>query len=261
MFEEIPFIFGFMIFSVVISYLIIKYTPGPLDKIVKALAVIGIFIHEICHIIMCFITRSPIENVSLVKKVEFEKDPRIIGYYGQVNVYEDRITFLQAFLISFAPLYLSFWLFFSILNFLLNNHFTPILFFISIFLLISLALSAAPSISDLKIIPKAFFYDVDNSLYQILLVILSILTTWLTIFAFNLQILHEIIIYLIITGFYFMYKFGLRLIRNVYYSILEKQTNRIDIRYGQNRRILRRRYKSWKPTRIMYWNQDFGKEE
>jgi len=261
MFEELPFVFGFMIFSVIISYLAIKYTPKPIDMLVKALAVVGILIHEIWHIIMCFITHSPIESVSLIKKVEFEKDLRTVGFYGQVNVYEDRVTFLQAFLISFAPLYLSFWLFFLILSFLVNNHFTPITFIISILLLTTLALSAAPSISDLKIIPKAFFYDVDNSLYQILLVLLSILTTWLTIFSFKFHFLHEIIVYLIITGFYFGYKFGFRLIRNVYYSIYEKKSNRSDKGYVQNKRILRRRYKSWKPTRRMHWNQDFGKQE
>ncbi|MFW9879655.1 MAG: hypothetical protein ACFFG0_41805, partial [Candidatus Thorarchaeota archaeon] len=221
----------------------------PLSKIVKALAVVGILIHEICHIVMCFITHSPIEKVLLIKKVEFEKDPGKIGYYGQVNVYEDKVSFLQAFLISFAPLYISFWLFFSILHFLFNNQFTPIVFFISIFLLISLVLSAAPSLSDLAIIPKAFAFDVDNSLYQIFLVILSILTTWITVFAFNVHFLHEIIIYLIIAGFYFIYKFGFRLTRNVFYLIYEKHTNRIDKKYLQNRGILKRKRKSWKPIR------------
>ena len=237
-----------MIFSIIISYVIIKYTPEPIAKIVKALAVVGIVIHEICHVFMCFITHSPVENVSLIKKVEFENSEKV-GYYGQVNVYENRISFLQAFLISFAPLSLSFWLFFSILTFLVNNQFTPIMFFISILLLISLVLSAAPSFSDLAILPKAFSYDVDNSLYQILLIILSILTTWLTIFSFNMQFLHEIIIYLIIAGFYFVYKFGFRLARNVFYSIYEKKTNRIDKKYIQNRGILKRRRKPWKPMR------------
>jgi len=248
LFEELPFIFGFMIFSIIISYILIKYTPEPIAKIVKALAVVGIIIHEICHVVMCFITRSPIENVSLIKKVEFENSGKV-GYYGQVNVYEERISFLKAFLVSFAPLYLSFWLFFSILGFLIDNQVTPLIFFLSILLLVSLVLSAAPSFSDLAILPKAFSYDVDNSLYQILLIILSILTTWLTIFSFNIQFLHEIIIYLIIAGFYFVYKFGFRLTRNVFYLIYEKHTNRIDKKYVQNRGFLKRRRKPWKPMR------------
>ncbi|GAG73631.1 unnamed protein product, partial [marine sediment metagenome] len=123
---------------------LIKYTPEPIAKIVKALAVVGIIIHEICHVVMCFITRSPIENVSLIKKVEFENSGKV-GYYGQVNVYEERISFLKAFLVSFAPLYLSFWLFFSILGFLIDNQVTPLIFFLSILLLVSLVLSTASS--------------------------------------------------------------------------------------------------------------------
>jgi len=249
MFEELPFIFGFMIFSIIISYILIKYTPEPFSKIVKALAVLGIIIHEICHVVMCFITHSPVESVSLIKKVEFENSGKV-GYYGQVNIYEERVSFLQAFLVSFAPLYLSFWIFFSILGFLTDNQVNnPLIFLLSIFLLISLVLSAGPSFSDLAIIPKAFSYDVNNSLYQILLIILSILTTWLIVFSFNIQFLHEIIIYLIIAGFYFVFKFGFRLTINVFYLIYEKHTNRIDKRNVQNRGILKRRRKPWKPMR------------
>ena len=193
---------------------------------------------------MCFITRSPIKQFSLIKKLESGKDSAVFGFYGQVQVYEDKVSFLQAFLVSFAPLFLSFWLFFSILGLLINGYIVdPLIFTLCIFLMISLVLSAAPSISDLVIIPKAFSYDTGHSLYQILLVILAILSTWLI--TFN-QYFHEIFIYLIITGFYFVFKFGFRITRNVFYSIYTKRTNRIVNPIIQNKGILYRRRKLWK---------------
>ena len=47
MFEEVPIILGFMLFSIVVSYILMKYVPQPFLKVVKALAVGGIIIHEI----------------------------------------------------------------------------------------------------------------------------------------------------------------------------------------------------------------------
>ena len=244
MFEEVPIILGFMLFSIVVSYILMKYAPQPLFKVIKALAVVGIIIHEICHVLMCFITRSPMKKVSLLKRMEIENDSTKFGFYGQVQVYEDKVSFLQAFLVSFAPLFLSFWLFFSILGLLINGYVVdPLIFALCIFLLVSLTLSAVPSIADLVIIPRAFSYDSGHSLYQILLVILAILSTWLI--TFN-QYFHEIFIYLIITGFYFVFKFGFRITRNVVYSIYTKRTNRIVNPIIQNKGILYRRRKLWK---------------
>ena len=202
-----------MAFSVVISYILIKYTSGPFLKIVKALAVFGIVIHELSHLLMCVITHAPIENVSLIKKIESEKS-EAVRYFGVVNVHKNRISFLQAFLISFAPLYLSFWLFFSLLDFLINNQVSALIFFLCFFTMISLTLSAAPSFADLAIIPKAFQNDNNHSLYQILLIILSILTTWMIIFVFKIQFIHEIFIYLVIAGFYFTFKYSFKFTRN-----------------------------------------------
>lgn len=214
MFEELPFIFGFMAFSVIISYVLIKYTSGPFLKIVKALAVFGIVIHELSHLLMCIITHAPIENVSLIKKME-SKDSEAVRYYGVVDVQKNRISFLQAFLISFAPLYLSFWLFFFLLNFLINNQVSALIFFLCFFTMISLTLSAAPSFADLAIIPKAFQNDTNHSLYQILLIIFSVFTTWLLSVVYNLQFIHEIFFYLVIAGFYFTFKYSFKFTRNI----------------------------------------------
>ena len=250
MFEEVPIIIGFMVFSFAFSYFLLKYPPQPILMVIKALAAVGVIIHEICHIVMCFLTRSPVKKVSLIKKLDFENKSSEIGFYGQVQVYEDKVSFLQAFLVSFAPLFLCFWFFFWILQFLVNVNVNvdPLISILCIILMISLVLSAAPSISDLTIIPKAFSYDTEHSLYQILLVILSLLATWSIEVSVNFDF-HEWHIYLIITGFYFVFKFGFRLIHNIFYSLYERKTKRIDIRNFQSKKIIHRRRKSWKGLR------------
>ena len=60
MFEEVPFILGFMILSVIISYLSMYYIGSPLSKIFKALTLIGIVIHESSKPATFFRRKGPI---------------------------------------------------------------------------------------------------------------------------------------------------------------------------------------------------------
>jgi hypothetical protein len=214
MFEEIPYILGFMIFSLILSYVAFRYVSPPFSQIVRVLAVIGIVIHEICHYVMCIVTCSPIEEVTLVKKLDFKEEQRL-GYYGEVKVQEHRLSFLQAVLIGLAPLYLSFWLFFFLLNILVYSRVDAVVFMVCILIMISISLSAAPSFADFLVIPKAFLNDINHSMYQILLIVLSFLLTFITLTVFNLQGFHEFFVYLIVTGFYFGFKYGFRIIGNL----------------------------------------------
>jgi hypothetical protein len=238
MFEEIPFILGFMIFSVILSYLAFKCVPPPYSEIIKGLAMTGIIFHELCHYLMCIVTSSPIEKVTLIKKLDFKEEQRL-GYYGEVKVQEHRISFLQAVLIGLAPLYLSFWLFFFLLEILLYSQVEPVVLFVCIFIMISISLSAAPSFADFLIIPKTFLNDFNHSMYQVLLIVLSFLLTFTILTVFDLQGFHEIFVYLIVTGFYFGFKFGFRITGNLLYknrSIAKTLSNRNNFKRYSRRR-------------------------
>jgi len=250
MFEEIPFILGFMMFSVIFSYIAFKYTAPPFSNIVQALAMVGIVIHEICHWVMCIITRSPIEKVTLIKKLDFKEEQRL-GYYGEVQVQEHRISFLQAVLIGLAPLYLSFWLFFFLLEILVYSQVDVVVFFICIFVMISISLSAAPSFADFLMIPKAFLNNFNHSIYQVLLIVLSFLFTFTILTVFDLQNFHEFFVYLIVTGFYFGFKYGFRITVNLLYKnrlIAKSLSNRNNFK-----RYSRRRHNPEK-RRYSYYN-------
>jgi len=239
-----------MIFSVIFSYLAFKYVHPPFSDITKVLALAGIVIHELCHYIMCIITRSPIENVILVKKLDFKEEGRL-GYYGEVEVQEHRISFLQAVLIGLAPLYLSFWLFFLLLEMLLYSQVEPVFFFVFIFIMISISLSATPSFADFLIIPKAFLNNFNHSMYQVLLIVLSFLLTFTTLTVFNLLDFHEFFVYLIITVFYFGFKYGFQITGNLLYK--NRSTAKTLSNINNFKRYSRRRHNPEK-KRHSYYN-------
>ena len=235
-------------------------------KIVKVLAMFGVILHELCHLFMCIITHAPVKKVSLIKRFRSE-ETRTTSYFGEVVVYENNISFLQSFLISFAPLYLSFWIFFYLLNFLINNQVSALVFFLSIFTMISLVLSAAPSSADLGIIPRTFQNDTNHSMYQILLILFSILTTWIITFAFSIQFVHEIFIYLVIAAVYFAFKYSLKLIKTIYQLVYRNHFE--NYRRPKKIRFKRYRRRMYKPKKYnkdyesekLLWNQNFGKQE
>jgi len=162
---------------------------------------------------MCVISRTTIGDITLIKRIKSEKSEEV-RYYGAVNVLP-RISFSQAVLVSLAPLYLSFWFFFFLLDILIYNQVTALVFFLCFFTMISLVLSAAPSFEDLRMISQAFQTNSTKSYYQMLLIFFSILTTWLIVYLYSFQGFHEFFYYLIIAGFYFLYKYGFLITKNI----------------------------------------------
>lgn len=215
-----------MLFSVVISYVLLTYTPDPLIKIFQGVSIIGIVVHELCHIIMCLITNTHIESISLVHRVKLDKPDKYFGYGGQVNVRDERISFLQGFLIGFAPLYLSFWLFFFLWGQISNPHIDFWFFLFYLFVMISIIFSAAPSFADLYLIPKSFYNDVRYSLYQIFLVIISIILVSGIIHNFNLAFFHEVFLYILIYIAYNIFKYGFK---GIYYIMLNIRSNKMGV--------------------------------
>ena len=227
-----------------------KYAGPPLTMIVQALAIVGTIFHELCHLLMCLITHTPVRKVTLIRKMHDQdsRNERIFKYYGEVEIGESRISFLQAFIVGFAPLYLSFWLFFFLLDQLRTGQVYPWVFALYIFIMISISLSAAPSLADLKLIPTAFQNDVSHSFYQIMLIILAISATWVVFFTYNIHAIHEFLTYLIITAFYLAFKFGFMWIGDTVHRIrLNHKLNRLKIK---SRKLVRRKYKPQKPHKI-----------
>ena len=196
MFEEIFFMIGFWAFSGVISYLLLNKTPSPINKVVQFLAIIGIIIHELCHLCMCIITNTPIKEITLIGREKLEDQK--VTYYGKIELDGKKtVSFMQSIVIGFAPLYLSFWLFFFLWELIINPEIEMCLFFIYLFVMVSIVLAAAPSMADLSQIPLSFRSDIRYSLYQIFLVILSILLLFFIVLWYEISFFHEIFYYVL----------------------------------------------------------------
>lgn len=218
MFEEFPFILGFLLFSIVVSYLLLKYIPEPFKKIIVGLMIVGIVIHELFHVLMCLITNTPINSVKFLEKIKKEEGPGYKKYEfnGNVSIKEEKgMSFLQAVLVGFAPLFFSFWLFFLLLDQVIHPL-NEITFFVCLFIVFSIIFSAAPSSTDLICIPRAFRENIKYSAYQIFLLILSILQVWWILLFLKISNLHEVFIYLSIMFFYYLWKYGFKLISFLY---------------------------------------------
>lgn len=226
MFEEIPIIIGFLLFSILVSYLLLKYVPEPFKKIFVGLMIVGIIIHELFHLLMCLITNTPVERVNLLEKIKSEEDSEYKKYefYGSVSINKAKeISFLQAVLVAVAPLFFSFWIFFLLLYQVIHPA-NEIIFFVCLFIILSIMFSAAPSSADLAYIPRAFRDNPKYSTYQILLLLLSILLVWLIIPFLKLPFIHETIIYLFIMVFYYLWKYRFKLVSLLcHYAIPSKK--------------------------------------
>ncbi len=246
MFEEIIVMGGFAVVSIIMSFLLLKYAPNPLHAIFRGIAVVGIIIHELSHALMCVVTNTRIRKLKLLERSD-GKSAFGLNYGGRVELKDYvRLTFLQALLIGFAPIYISFWLFFFLWRQLKNPNLDVLTFYIYIFVMISLVLSAAPSFADLLAILGAFQFDWRYSSYQTGLTLLSITTVWLTVTYYQIQFFHEIVTYVLVFIGYYGFKVGFKGLSNMYQHFFSKRSQkRID--YIKPKALTRR---SVKPTRV-----------
>ena len=242
MFEEILMMVVFAITSVTISYICLKFSSYYFWICFQVLAVPGIIIHEMSHMLMCLITGTHIESVAFTafkRSKRFKNDSRYM-FGGQVAVDNQHTSFLQALLIGLAPMYILFWLFFYSLELFLYADLPDVWGILNFLFMISIILAAAPSFGDLVTIFNSFTFDLRHSLYQVFLLLLSIGTAWLVIEINQWVIPHEIVSYLLIAGIYFAYKYPFMLIRQIFHKLTSDQyrnTVREATRPSRKRRV------------------------
>jgi hypothetical protein len=242
MFEEIVFMVGFAVFSVILSTILLKYSPNPLYAIARFIAIVGIIIHELSHVLMCVLTNTKIRKIKLLERTD-GKSSFGLNYGGRVELKDYlRLTFLQAFLIGFAPIYISFWLFFFLWGQLTNPALDVLIFYIYIFIMISLVLSAAPSFADVLAIFGAFNFDWRYSLYQIGLTVLSITTVWLVVTYYQIQLFHENVTYVLAFIGYHAFKVGFRGVKEIYYHFFVNKSKN-SLKHMSPKTLTRRRIK------------------
>ena len=240
MFEEIPFVVGFFVVSILVSYLFFRIEFKPIKIAVQVVAIVGIIIHEISHVLMCFVTNTKIDSVVLVNKLENKNEgPSNKIYGGQVNILTNKkLSFLQALVVGLAPLFISFWIFFFLLHELYNPNITDFLAIFYGFLMVSLILGSAPSKGDWSQIASAFTYDIEYTFYQIFLVGISILSVMYVVPTLQIPVIHEIINYIFIFIGYYLLKYTFKCVNWGANSIFKKKTSYNPKFYTRKRRFI-----------------------
>jgi len=176
------------------------------------------------------------------------RDPQSRARSPHGAVYSKPRSFLQAFLICLAPLYICTWLIFLSLNIMINSNFNPIFRIIAGFFCVSLFLGAAPSAPDFNNIPRAFRDDPSHSLYQILLICASGMFLWMILIFTRISFMLDVFYYLSIISIYLMLKFSLlgisRLTQRLHINNF-KRTPKLKFK-----KFTRRYYKPKKPPKL-----------
>jgi 4-hydroxybenzoate polyprenyltransferase len=201
--------------------------------ILRILFFIGVIAHELSHRLVCALTGVPAHNTT----VKYRPRP-----HGSVTPKEPlQYTLLQGFLICFAPLLIGTWLIYFLLMATFNPLFHPISRVITGFSSFSILLTLAPSQADLSCIKRGFQNDPQHGLYQIFLVLLSFIMTWITVVVYHLRFPLEFIYYFIIILFYVLFKYSFILLRISYIRIMFRK-GEIPHKIG-SKRFARRRYR------------------
>jgi hypothetical protein len=198
---------------------------------------VGVIFHEASHRLMDILVGVPSHNLSVKYR---DENSGHTNPHGSVTLRQPhQMTFLQAFLGSFAPVLFSAWVMYYLLLVAFNPFFDPIIRVIAGLVTVSVLMTLKPSHADLRWLTISFQNDSQHSLYQIFLVILSFLITWAIVGVYEIMFPVEYLYYFLIILFYVLLKYGFILAR----LLVNKLRSEIPHSRRSYRRMARRRYK------------------
>lgn len=174
---------------------------------------LGVIFHELSHYLMCLMTGMKPEQI----KVKWRNERfRFRDPHGSVKPSRTP-TFLQAFVSGIAPLVFSTWAIFGLLFAVVSNSdfffqdsdTTVFIKSISVVLIVSFLMTAAPSTGDWQYITASFRENTSHSWYQVLLVSVSISILWFILNFTQITFFLDVFYYLSIAGIYLALKFSL----------------------------------------------------
>jgi hypothetical protein len=238
---------GYFCIMIIVSLLIQFIERQNLDLIstfLHVLAFIGVFIHEVSHYVMCMIFGV---EVNQFKERYRNNITRKVAPHGSFNLPEfKKISLMQGFMVAAGPLFISTFLFLLCLDLIFTLSPNIIELIIVIFFALSLLIGSRASGNDMIRIFQAYRLNPRYSLYQVLLVVLSILSVLLlidfSVFVVPFEFIIYIVFFICVIGDYFVLKYSFRLIYNIYRRFRSSYSSR-------KRKNLRRRHKPNKPSK------------
>ncbi|MFX1398303.1 MAG: hypothetical protein ACFFAS_14830 [Promethearchaeota archaeon] len=197
-----------MLTSIVITNIIFSLEiPSRLKNFLMAFLFFGVIIHELSHVLASLLVGLKVKEVNIKWKNERTSEA---SPHGSVRL-DQRGSFLQELVVSFAPLFLSTWLFFTLLDIALNAILPDLPRMLAGFACFSLLLGAAPSWQDIMLVGKYFKNDVRYSIYQIVLLSLSIALVLIVCSYYSVNVL-DFLYYVFVGLGYYMFKYSIEAI-------------------------------------------------
>ena len=227
MIENILLFIGFYIGSIVFVRRVMWRDKGVFNTPVYMLGFIGVCVHELSHLLMCFATNVPVNGI----RVKYRDKYRRANPHGSVRFKERlRITFLQAVVTGLAPLYICTWLCLFFLGVMLDPTVEPILRILFGLLAVSVFIGAAPSSADLQNIPAAFRHNTHYSIRQlgllaVALVVFFLLQSPLTAFLPEIILALPFIPFLYIMLLYYAVKYVWVGVYSVFKKLLRSRSS------------------------------------
>jgi len=244
MFED--WLFYLLVFMISFGLMFIyRLQLGPFRLFLNILGFIGIIVHEVSHYTLCKFLGIPVEYIQIHYR---NKRTGQVAPGGSVLPKEpERISFLQALITGFAPLFISTWLILLCFDIFSINGLEIYIYLIAGFTIISLLIGGAPSPADMRHCYHGFARSPAYSLYQIFLLGIAILTVY---FIFNYSWIHlpfefmyYILHYLTIGGLYFTYKYAFRYANRLFMKI--GHSNQYKVKF-----LTRKRHRPIKPHKL-----------
>jgi hypothetical protein len=194
MIELFFWLFAMLLASIVTrSWYRRTHTPG-FKVIFNIIAFVGVFVHEMAHFIL-----SNMFGVKTGKiRVNYRSRSKIsVAPHGSVSVPEfERNSFIQTFVISFAPLFVSTFLFLFCLDIIIRIQTELWIKIVALVFSISLFIGSEPSGQDVRLVGMTFNRNPRYSLCQIFLVVLSGLIVWIFVDLYFISLPFEVLYYI-----------------------------------------------------------------
>ena len=220
LFQDLWWFLIFFAASYLLLVLIYQTNSGPIKKIFMVLGMLGIVVHELSHWVMCKICRVKTDGIRIKYRDQFTGEVRPHGSVGLKDF--ERSSFAQEIMVGFAPLMVGTWSTLLLLDLAFTSS-IPLVQVLSFLAAVSIFLMSSPSQADLYLIRVSFSKDPPYSLYQVSLMVISMVIAHVVFTQYVVLEAMEafpFLVYFFVGLFYVTLKYSIKGINHVIHALL-----------------------------------------
>lgn len=183
------------------------YTPG-IKTILDIMRFVGVVVHELAHYTLGILFGVKVGKFKV--KYRSEQTHRVAPHGSVEDPEFHRNSFIQSFMMSFAPLFVSTFLLMFCLDIIFHIQTEIWIKILAILFGVSLLMGSKPSRQDVRCVGLSFKINPRYSLYQISLILISGLLVWVYIDLFFISLPFEVLYYIEYFIFLALFYFGFK---------------------------------------------------